>query len=301
MAEAEVGDDVYGEDPTARRIEALAAERLGKEAALFFPTGTMANQAAIRLHASPGDEAVVEALGHTHDWELGGAAALSGVQLRAVAGEAGVIPPAALAPILARRPYHQSRVRLLILENSHNFAGGRVQPQDVVVETCELARGAGLRCHLDGARLFNAAVASGRRAGELAAPFDSVMISLSKGLSAPAGSLLAGTGSFIAEARRVRKMLGGGMRQVGVLAAAGIVALEEGVAGLAHDHARARELAAGLVATGKAQLPYGEVQTNIVVVDVGESGLGAAVFCDRAREVGVLCSASLSGAVRFGG
>lgn len=299
MAEAEVGDDVYGEDPTARRLEDLAAERLGVEAALFFPTGTMANQAAIRVHTCPGDEVVIEQLGHSHDWELGGAAVISGVQLRAVPGDAGVIRPEALSAILAPRPYHQSRVRLLILENTHNFAGGRVQPQDVVVEATARAREAGLRCHLDGARLFNAAVASGRSAAELAAPFDSVMVSLSKGLSAPAGSLLGGSAAFIAEARRVRKLLGGGMRQVGVLAAAGIVALEEGVERLADDHARARELAAGLLATGRARLAYGEVETNIVVVDVSASGLDAAAFYARAREAGVLCSGSVTGAVRF--
>lgn len=299
MAGAEVGDDVYGEDPTARALEDLAAELLDKPAALFFPTGSMANQTAIRLWADPGDEAVVEALGHSHDWELGGAAALSGVQLRAIAGEAGVVTVEALAPLLPARPYHQSRIRLLIVENTHNFAGGRIQPQAVVVEAVGAAHGADWSAHLDGARLFNAAVGADTDVAELAAPFDSVMFSLSKGLSAPAGSILAGDAGFVSEARRVRKMLGGGMRQVGVLAAAGLVALEQQVERLAEDHETARALAEGLVATGGARLAYDRVDTNIVVIELLAGGRDAAGFCAAAAERGVLCSASVTGAVRF--
>jgi len=298
MAAAEVGDDVYREDPTANRLQQVAADRLGKQASLFFPSGTMANQVAIRLLARPGEEVLVERSGHSHDWELGGAAALSGVQVRAIAGEAGVIEPEHLTPWLGRRPYYQSHVALLILENTHNMAGGRVYPQSTCCEVVEMARAAGLRAYLDGARLFNAAVAVSAPAAELAAPF-SVMVSLSKGLSAPVGSILAGDAAFIAEARRARKLFGGGMRQVGVLAAAGLVALEHGGERLAEDRANAARLAAGLLAPGRVRLPYGPVQTNIIVADVRDTGMTAQEFKVAARQRGVLCSTTMGGGVRF--
>jgi len=297
MADAEVGDDVYQEDPTVRRLEELAADLLGKQAALFFPTGTMANQAAIHLHCRPGDEAVVDRLAHTHDWENAGAAVLSGVQLRAVDGESGVINAAALAEVLAPRSELRSRISLVILENTHNMAGGRVWPLATLSETAAAARAAGTAVHLDGARLANAAIAVGRPMAELAAPFDSVMISLSKGLSAPAGSLLAGSGAFVREARRVRGLFGGGMRQVGVLAAAGIVALESQVERLAEDHRRARDLAAGLTGTGRAHLAYGHVDSNIVVLDI--PGRAVADLAASAAEQGVLCGETASGYMRL--
>jgi len=200
---------------------------------------------------------------------------------------------------LRARPYHQSRVSLLMLENTHNMAGGRVLPQETVVEVVQLARDAGLRCHLDGARLFNAAVATGQPAAELAAPFDSVMISLSKGLSAPIGSILAGDAAFIAEARRTRKMFGGAMRQVGVIAAAGLVALQDGVQRLAQDHANARRLAQGVAAFGRVRMASGGVDTNIVVLDVSGTGMTAREFASQAAKAGVRCSTTMTGQVRF--
>ncbi len=297
MASAEVGDDVYQEDPTARRLEELAADLLGKQAALFFPTGTMANQAAIHLHCRPGEEAVVERLAHTHDWENAGAAVLSGVQLRAVDGDAGVIEAAMLTEVLASRSELQSRVALVILENTHNMAGGKVWPPATLAETAAAARAAGTAVHLDGARLPNAAIATGRTMAELAAPFDSVMISLSKGLSAPAGSLLAGSGAFIREARRVGLLFGGSMLHVCVLAAAGIVALENQMERLADDHRRARALAAGLTDSGAARLVYGHVDSNIIVLDI--SGWSVVELTARAAERGVLCGQTAAGTMRL--
>ncbi len=297
MASAEVGDDVYQEDPTVRRLEELAADMLGKQAALFFPTGTMANQAAIHLHCRPGDEAVVETLAHSHDWENGGAAVLSGVQLRAVDGIAGVVDASALAPLLTPRSELQSKISLVILENTHNMAGGKVWPPTVLADTAAAARAASMAVHLDGARLPNAAIAAGCSMAELAAPFDSVMVSLSKGLSAPAGSLLAGSGAFVREGRRVRRLFGGGMRQVGVLAAAGIVGLEQQIDRLAEDHRRAKSLAEGIEGTAGATLAYGHVDSNIVVLDV--PGAGVAELAARAAEHGVLCGQTATGYMRL--
>lgn len=297
MALAEVGDDVYREDPTVERLQDLGAELLGKPASLFMPTGMMANQVAVHLQARAGDEVLIEASGHGHDWELGAAAVLSGLQLRAVAGEAGVLYPHHVEAHLAMRPYYQSRIAMIVLENTHNMAGGRVYPQEVVSEVVALCRDRGVRAHLDGARLFNAAVACGRTAAELAVDFDSVMVSLSKGLSAPVGSLLAGGVDLIYEARRVRKMFGGGMRQVGVLAAAALVGLESGIDRLAEDHANARRLADGLLQTGRISLTFDHVDTNIVVFNV--DGMSAATFCEAAGERGVLCSPTGAGEVRL--
>ncbi len=297
MATAEVGDDVYGEDPTVERLQEVGADLLGKPASLFMPTGMMANQVAAHLHTRPGDEVLIEASGHGHDWELGAAAVLSGLQLRAIAGEAGVLHPHHVEPHLVSRPYYQSRCTMIVLENTHNMAGGRVYPLEIAREVVAVCRERGLRAHLDGARLFNAAVATERPAADLAADFDSVMVSLSKGLSAPVGSLLAGGADLIREARRVRKMFGGGMRQVGVVAAAALVALESGIDRLAEDHASARRLADGLLQTGHVSLTFGHVDTNIVVFDV--DGMTAPAFCQAAQERGVLCTPTAAGAVRL--
>ena len=297
MAMAEVGDDVYGEDPTVECLQEVGADLLGKPASLFMPTGMMANQVAVHLQTRPGDEVMIEASGHGHDWELGATAVLSGVQLRAIAGEAGVLHPHHVAPHLVSRPYYQSRCTMIVLENTHNMAGGRVCPLEIAREVVAVCRERGLRAHLDGARLFNAAVATERPPSDLAADFDSVMVSLSKGLSAPVGSLLAGGTDLIREARRVRKMFGGGMRQVGVVAAAALVALESGIDRLAEDHASARRLADGLLQTGRVSLTFGHVDTNIVVFDV--DGMVAPAFCHAARERGVLCTPTAAGAVRL--
>ncbi len=297
MAAAEVGDDVYGEDPTVARLQEIGADLLGKPASLFMPTGTMANQVATHLQARPGDEVLIEASGHGVDWELGATAVLSGLQLRAVNGEAGVLHPHHVEAYLATRPYYQSRVAMIVLENTHNMAGGRVYPLPVAREVVALCRERGLRAHLDGARLFNAAIASGRPAAELAADFDTVMVSLSKGLSAPVGSLLAGGADLVREARRVRKLFGGGMRQVGVLAAAALEALQSVVDRLAEDHATARRLADGLLQTGRVSLTFDRVDTNIVVFDV--EGMAAPAFCQAAEDRGVLCTPTAAGAVRL--
>lgn len=297
MAAAEVGDDVFGEDPTVLRLQEVGADLLGKPASLFMRTGMMANQVAAHLQARPGDEVLIEAAGHGHDWELGATAVLSGLQLRAIEGDAGVLHPHHVEPHLAPRPYYQSRPSLIVLENTHTMAGGRIYPLEVAREVVVMCREQGLRVHLDGARLFNAAVATGRSAAELAADFDSVMVSLSKGLSAPVGSLLAGGADLIREARRVRKMFGGGMRQVGVLAAAALVALESGIERLAEDHASARRLADGLLQSGRTSLTFDHVDTNIVIFDV--DGIPAQAFCDAAAESGVLCTPTAAGAVRL--
>ncbi len=268
MATAEVGDDVRGEDPTVRRLEAAAATLLGKEAALFLPSGTMANQVAIHVHCRPGDELICEERSHVYYYEGGSIARLSGTQVRLLAAPGGAPTPAQVAAAVRPDDPHQPRSRLLVLENTHNMAGGRVLSAAVTQAVAAAARRSGLLVHVDGARLLNAAVALGCAAADLVAPADTATLCLSKGLGAPVGSVLAGSRTFVAEARRVRKAFGGGMRQAGVLAAAGLLALQDGPAHLALDHARAQRLARGL-----AELPYlavdpAAVETNIVMADL---------------------------------
>ena len=290
MAEAEVGDDVYREDPTALRLEAMAAERLGKEAALFVPTGTMGNQIAVKIWTRPGQEVVLEEQSHIFNYEMAQMAAFSGVMPRTVRGAGGALPVEAVRAALRPDTYYVAQTGLLALENTHMMAGGVVPEQAALQAVAALARSRGIATHLDGARLFNAAVASGRPAAELAGPFDSVMVCLSKGLGAPVGSIVAGPKGFIDEALRVRKRLGGGMRQVGVLAAAGIVALEQQVDRLAEDHAAARRLAERAAAIPGLAVDPGRVETNIVIFEV-EPRLGsAAALVERWREEGVLAS-----------
>ncbi len=289
MAAAEVGDDVYREDPTVRVLEEECAQLLGHEAALFVPTGTMGNQIAIHLLTRPGDEVLIEGTGHSYDWELSGMAVISGVQPRVLVGHDGVFDPADAEEALAARSSIQSRVSLVIIENTHNMAGGRVWPPDATAEIQRLARVHGAALHLDGARLFNAAVAGGTTAADLAAGFDTVMISFSKGLCAPLGSVIAGSADFVEAARRVRKLLGGGMRQVGVVAAAGRVAIAEMVERLGEDHDNARRLAAGLTELDGVELAHGHCDTNIVVIDVSGCAAGAEEIRDRLRDQGVAC------------
>jgi len=289
MAAASVGDDVYGEDPTVRALEEECAELLGHQAGLFVPTGTMGNQVAIHLLTRPGDEVLIEGSGHSYDWELSGMAVISGVQPRVLVGDRGIFDAEGVAQAVAQRSAIRSRVSLLIAENTHNMAGGTVWRRDATLEIQRICRGGGVALHLDGARLFNAAVASRTSAAELAAGFDTVMISLSKGLSAPLGSVLVGSADLIVEARRIRKLLGGGMRQVGVVAAAGRVALETMIERLAEDHANARRLADGLTEIDGVELAYGQVDTNIVTIDVGACRLQAEQFVDELGERGVVC------------
>ena len=295
MAEAEVGDDVYGEDPTVNRLQERAAELLGKEAALFVPTGSMANQIAVKLHTRPGEEVVIEERGHIYNYEMAAMSAISGALARPVkSGDgSGVLRwEEVRAAVRANdAPYYVARTGLVALENSHNLAGGSVMTRARTAEICDGAHALGLRVHLDGARIFNAAEALGEPVAALAAPADSVMFCLSKGLGAPVGSLLLGERAFVDEARRWRKLLGGGMRQAGVLAAAGLVALEETPPRLAEDHANARRLAEGVAALPGVSIDPERVRTNIVIFDVSATGLAADRICARVREThGVLCS-----------
>ncbi|HEX2189699.1 MAG TPA: GntG family PLP-dependent aldolase [Longimicrobiaceae bacterium] len=264
IAEAEVGDAVLGDDPTVNELEAYAAGLLGKERALFFPSGVMANVTAVMVQASPGTEAVIDAEGHVLNWEEAGAAALGGVQLRAVPTPDGLLTPAVVAAAIRPRSPYVVQTSLVCLENTHNSAGGRVLPLEQARAVAEVARERGVRVHLDGARLPNAAVASGHSLKELSAPADTVMVALSKGLGAPVGSVLAGPAEAMERAWRVRRRLGGGMRQAGILAAAALHGLRHNLGRLAEDHRRARELAAA--ADAVPGLAADAPETNIVMV-----------------------------------
>ena len=265
MAEAEVGDDVFVEDPTVNRLEALAAQVMGKEAALFTPSGTMANLIAVLTHTRPGDEIIVGGESHIFWYEVGGASALGGVIMRTIPNdEDGRLDPELVEQAIRTENVHFPQTTLLCLENTHNRCGGAVLTPEYTASIAQLAHRHGLQVHLDGARIFNAAVALGISAGELAGPADSVCFCISKGLSAPVGSLICGTQEFVAKARKRRKMLGGGMRQAGVIAAAGIVALQKMVSRLAEDHANARKLAEGLAGIPGISLRPEKVRTNIV-------------------------------------
>ncbi|HEV8338159.1 MAG TPA: low-specificity L-threonine aldolase [bacterium] len=268
MRRAEVGDDQWGEDPTVRRLEEMAADRLGKEAALFVPSGTMANLAAVLSHTRRGDEVIVEARAHTYLTEAGGMSAVGGVIPRPVAGERGMISAPQVEALVRPPNVHFAPTRLLCLENTHNRAGGTVMTPAQTSEVAAAARRHGLSVHLDGARIFNAAVALGADPRALTRDVDSVMFCVSKGLSAPVGSLLAGEAAFIARARAARQMLGGAMRQAGVIAAAGIVALESMVERLAEDHRRARVLAHRLADLPGVRVDPAAVQTNIIMLEV---------------------------------
>ncbi len=293
MAEAEVGDDVYGEDPTVNRLEARAAEVMGREAAIFVPTGTMGNQIAIRLHTQHGQEVICEARSHVLDWEMAMMASYAGCQARTVAGVRGVLTWEMIKAAIAPKIYYRAQTGMICIENTHNMAGGTVTPLAVLEEVWAGAREAGLPVHLDGARVFNAACALGISVAELTKGFDSVMFCLSKGLGAPVGSMLVGSREFIEAARVQRKALGGGMRQAGILAAAGLMALEDGPAGLAEDHEKARMLAEAVAPYVRIDLDG--VQTNIVIFQVAD----AAGVVGRMKEQGVVASAVGPDAVRF--
>jgi threonine aldolase len=290
MAEAEVGDDVYGEDPTVRALERRTAELLGKEAALFVPSGTMANQIAIGVHAGPGDELLCDPSAHVYVWEAGGIARHWGVTTRTV-GPGGPIDPVALEGLVRPDDGHYARTRLVCLENTHNRGGGRVVPPDDVRRIAAWARSNALAMHLDGARLFNAVVASGVGAGEWCRHFDTVSVCFSKGLGAPVGSAIAGPADLIREAHRLRKLLGGGMRQAGVIAAAALFALEHNVARLADDHEHARMLARAVESVGGLRLESSPVETNLVWIAVDPALGTAAEVVARLKARGVLVSA----------
>lgn len=291
MARAEVGDDVYLEDPTVNRLQELAAEMLGKEAALFVPSGTMGNQICVRLHAQPAQEIIVEERSHIFNYEVAAMAAISGTLARPVRGNDGVLNWETIeAAIRPPGVYYRANTGLITIENTHNMAGGAVTGLDRMEEICDRAHAAGFPVHLDGARIFNAAIVLKRPVSELARPFDSVMFCLSKGLGAPIGSLIAGSRQFIDRALAVRKMFGGGMRQVGVIAAAGLIALEKMTTRLGEDHANAQALARGLAEISGVDIDPEKVPTNILVFDIGATGMTTTQLSMELRERGVLAN-----------
>jgi threonine aldolase len=297
MAEAEVGDDVYGEDPTVNRLEQRAAAIFEKEAALFVPTGTMGNQIAVRLHTQHGQEVICERRAHIVDWEMAMVSAFSGCQLRQVEGERGVLCWERIAAAIAAPIYYRAQTGMIALENTHNMAGGTVTPLAVLEEVWAGAAERGLPVHLDGARVFNAAGALGMPVSALTRGFATVMFCLSKGLCAPVGSLLVGSRVLMERGRSIRKMLGGGMRQAGVLAAAGLIALEEMPARLHQDHANARWMAEQIAGMGGCLIDLETVQTNIVIFR--PEGRSAAEIVAGLKARGVMCGTASAEEVRF--
>lgn len=288
MAEAEVGDDVWGDDPTVNKLQEKVADMLGKEAALFTPSGTMANLIAILTHTQPGDEVIVERESHTFNYEVGGAGALAGVQLNTIPGDRGILSPGQVKSAIREPNVHIPRTRLICLENTHNRGSGAIYPMDKIQSIRHLALENKINMHLDGARLFNACVATGIKPEAYAQNFDSLMFCFSKGLGAPVGSILAGSREFIQRAHRFRKMLGGGMRQVGILAAAALFALENNVERLADDHAHAKILAQAIGGIKGFRINPDHVETNIIVFDVAESGFTVQQVLDKLAERGIL-------------
>ncbi|MEP7211576.1 MAG: GntG family PLP-dependent aldolase [Acidobacteriota bacterium] len=289
MAAAEVGDDVYGEDPTINRLQELAAEMFGKEAALFVPTGSMGNQIAVKLHTRPGDEVIIEERGHILNYELGASAVIAGVTMRPIksAASSGMLTWDEIAVSLhLGGPYYSSRTGLICLENTHNFGGGSVMTAGECAAICEQAHKVNLPVHMDGARIFNASVALGTPVAELTSDCDSVQFSLSKGLGSPVGGLLLGSKAFIGEAKIWRKRLGGGMRQIGVLGAAGLIALTEGPKRLQEDQASARRLANGLASIDG--IAVGDVVTNIVIFNIAGTGKSSTEITDALARDGIL-------------
>jgi threonine aldolase len=291
MAEAEVGDDQYREDPTVKKLEEIAAEEMGMEAALFMPSGTMANQVAIKVHTDPGMEVITEERGHIYNFEMAAMSALSGVLPRVIRAEDGILVVDAIRRAVRRKVYSRPQTGLITLENTHNYAGGTVYPLERTKEIVDFAAEAGLPVHLDGARIFNAATALGCDAKTLTKGVDSVMFCLSKGLCAPIGSMLCGSADFIGKAMSVRKRFGGALRQVGVLAAAGLVALEKMVGRLGDDHENARLLANKLAEIDGISIDPHKVSTNILFFTVTRPGMTAYQLSSRLKERGVLANA----------
>jgi threonine aldolase len=298
MAAAVVGDDVYGEDPTVNLLEQRAAETFGREAALFVPTGTMGNQIGIRLHTQPGQEVIAESRAHILDWEMATTAVFSGCLVRAVPAEKGILTWKQIEPEIRTVSTIRAATGLIEIENTANLAGGRCTPLAVLEEIWAGAKERGIPTHLDGARIFNASVALGVDVQTLTRGFDTVMFCLSKGLGAPVGSMLVGSQEQIGRARIFRKALGGGMRQAGVLAAAGLIALEKGPARLHEDHANARLLAAALAAIKGVAIQPDEVETNIVIFRL-TAGKGAPELVARLKQRGILASAFAPDAIRL--
>ncbi len=300
MVTAEVGDDVFGEDPTVRALEEEVAQLLGHEAGLFTPTGSMANQLGLRLHVKPGEELVCDSLAHVVRAELGAAAVFSGISSRTWVADHGLLDPRQPLDLMitGAGPY-QVGTSLVVVENTHNFGGGTVQPITAIREVRSASRGRGVAMHLDGARLWNAHVASGVALSDYGREFDTVSVCLSKGLGAPVGSVLVGSADAMDEARIWRKRYGGGMRQVGILAAAGRYAVQHHIERLADDHARARRAAEAFAAAAPGSIDPGRVETNILVMDVSVAGWNAVDLVSAALDEAVRLYAVAPGAVRL--
>ncbi|HUU92815.1 MAG TPA: low-specificity L-threonine aldolase [Phycisphaerae bacterium] len=296
MAEADVGDDVLGDDPTVARLEARVCDVLGKEAAVYMPSGTMTNQVAIRAWTEPGDEIILEASAHSYFYESGGPAALAGVMCRLIDGERGLFTADQVRAVLRPANEHFPRTKLVAVENTHNRGGGTVWPLEQIAEVEAVAREAGLAMHLDGARLWNAAVASGIAESEYASHFDSVSVCFSKGLGAPVGSALAGDAEFVSRARRFRKMFGGGMRQAGIIAAGALYALDHHRERLIRDHANAKRLAEGIAGLDGIEIDTATVETNIVIFRV--TSMAAPDLVERLGAAGVLVLARDAESIR---
>lgn len=299
MADAEVGDDVYGEDPTVRRLEEHTAELLGKEAGLFVTSGTQGNQVAIATHAKTGEEIIAEAESHIFYYEAGAVSAIAGAQIRQVPGRRGILDPDQVKAAIREPNVHHPRTALISLENTHNRGGGAVIPLATMKAIRDVAKSANVPVHIDGARLFNAAAAAGIPAKAFADCADTVQICLSKGLCAPVGSVLVGSRSFIEAARQWRKRLGGGMRQAGVIAAPGLIALDKMVDRLAEDHENARRFAEHLANIRGIEVDLKNVETNIVIVDIESSAMKPAAFLQDLKDRGVLASSFGGTLIRF--
>jgi threonine aldolase len=291
MAEAEVGDDVFGEDPTVNLLQEKVANLLGKEAALFAPSGTMANQLSIKSHTQPGDEVIIESSSHPYNFEGGAGAALSGVQFQCLKGIRGILDASQIDEAIRPADHHFAVTRLVCFENTHNRGGGSIYPVEKMADIYRLAKSKGLLVHLDGARLWNASVATGIKTQDYAQWADSVSVCLSKGLGAPIGSLVAGSKPFIDRVHRFRKMFGGGMRQVGIIAAAGIYALDHHLERLKEDHQNAKRLGVGLKEFKGVSIDPRHVETNIVIFDVGNSKMTAAQVAEGMKKEGILIHA----------
>ena len=299
MAEAEVGDDVYGEDPSVNRLEQRASEIFQREAALFVPTGTMGNQIAIKVHTHHGQEVICEERAHIINLESATIAAFSGCQPRTIYADDGIITWAQIRKKIAPKVYYRSQTGLIVMENTTNLAGGTILPQEIADEVCDRAHEIGLPVHLDGARIFNASAAMGEPVAEITRKFDSVMFCLSKGLGAPVGSILLGSKAFIDRGRSYRKAMGGGMRQAGVLAAAGLVALEKMPGRLKEDHENARLMAEGLAKIPGIKIDPEKSPTNILVFDITATGIEAPEFNQKLATRNVLANSIGLDQMRF--
>lgn len=299
MRNAPLGDDVFGEDPTVAKLESMAAKMLGKEAAMLVISGTMGNLVSLMAHANPGDEVIVDPEAHIFYYEGGSMSAVAGLMPMPVPSCDGMLDPDKVAAAIRKPNIHFPIPRLLCLENTHNRSGGRVVPLDLHKRLCVVAKEHGLAVHLDGARIFNASIAAGVPASAYAEDVDSVMFCLSKGLSCPLGSVVVGSAQFIERTRRCRKRIGGGMRQAGIIAAAGIVALETMIDRLADDHATAKALAQGLSDVPGFNIDLDKVETNMVYVDHSGTGLSTEDMLSRLKSVSILASGSPPNRIRF--